>query len=210
MLDTKVNPFAVTEAQKLTKKYGLKLLSSGLLYRYVSYKLLLKNRIKNRNAYLKSITKSITLKKLNSTKLYDPVVTENTSVIAKSKKIRILLKKFQKKFAQQKLVCIEGRDIGSVICPNADVKFFFKCSLDIRAKRRLNDFKKANKKITLKDVKKALKKRDLIDTKRKNSPLRIPDGAVIVDTSKLNKKQMFGKISRIVKDKLILKYGRNY
>ena len=144
-----------TGARMISEKYGLKLLSSGLLYRYVSYKLLLKNRIKNQNAYLKSITKNITLKKLNSTKLYDTVVTVNTSVIAKSKKIRILLKKFQKKFAQQKLVCIEGRDIGSVICPNADVKFFFKCSLDIRAKRRLNDFKKANKKITLKDVKKA-------------------------------------------------------
>jgi len=199
-----------TGARMISKKYGLKLLSSGLLYRYVSYKLLLKNRIKNQNAYLKSITKNITLKKLNNTKLYDPVVTEYAAVIAKSKKIRILLKKFQKKFAQQKLVCIEGRDIGSVICPNADVKFFFKCSLDVKAKRRLNDFKKANKKITLKDVKKALKKRDLIDTKRKNSPLRLPRSAYIVDTSKIDKKQMLNILSRVIDKKLLVKYGRNY
>ena len=199
-----------TGAQMISKKYGLKLLSSGLLYRYVSYKLLLKTKIKNKNLYLQSITKNITLKKLKNKKLYDPVVTEYAAVIAKSKKIRNLLKKFQKEFAKKKLVCIEGRDIGSVICPNADIKFFFKCSLNVKAKRRLGDFKKANKKITLKDVKKALKKRDLTDTKRKNSPLRLPLSAYIVDTSKIDKKQMLNKLSRIIDKKLLIKYGRNY
>ena len=97
-----------------------------------------------------------------------------------------------------------------ILFPKADIKFFFKCSLKIAAKRRFKEFKKNKKKIKLKEVEKSIRLRNLLDTKRKNSPLRIPDGAVIVDTSKLNKKQMFGKISRIVKDKLILKYGRNY
>ena len=87
-------------------------------------------------------------------------------------------------------MCIEGRDIGNVICPDADIKFFFKCSLNVKATRRFKELKKTNKKITLTEVKKALKKRDLIDTKRKISPLRLPLSAYIVDTSKLSKKQI--------------------
>ena len=199
-----------TGARLISKKYGLKFLSSGLLYRYVSYKLLSENKIKNKKKYLKSITRKITANKLKNNKLFAPQVTNFTSIIAKSKNIRNLLKKYQKNFAKNRLVCIEGRDIGSTICPNADVKFFFKCSLNVKAKRRMHEFKKINKKITFKEVKKALRKRDLIDTKRKNSPLRLPLSAYIVNTSKLNKKQVLSKLSKIIEEKLIKKYGRNY
>ena len=97
-----------------------------------------------------------------------------------------------------------------ILFPNADVKIFFKCSLKIAAKRRFKEFQKTNKKVTLKEVEKAIKLRNLNDTKRKNSPLRIPKGAVVVDTTKLNKKQMFSTISEIIEKKLYLKYGRNY
>ena len=198
-----------TGAKLISKKYGLNFLSSGLLYRYISYKLLSK-KIRNKSTYLKSITKSITPNKLRNNKLFHPKVTEQAAIIAKSKNIRNLLKKYQRKFAKKRLVCIEGRDIGTVICPKADIKIFFKCSLNVKAKRRLNDFKKINKKITLREVKKALKKRDLIDTKRKNSPLRLPLSAYIVDTSKIDKKQMLKKLSGIIDKKLLTKYGRNY
>ena len=75
---------------------------------------------------------------------------------------------------------------------------------------RFKEFQKTNKKVTLKEVEKAIKLRNLNDTKRKNSPLRIPNGAVVVDTSKLNKKEMFRKVSRIVEKELYLKYGRKY
>jgi len=97
-----------------------------------------------------------------------------------------------------------------ILFPNADVKIFFKCSLKVAAKRRFKEYKKTNNKLTLKEVEKAIKLRNLNDTKRKNSPLRIPKGAVVVDTTKLSKKEMFGKISKIVEEKLFLKYGRNY
>ena len=199
-----------TGAKMISKKYGLNFLSSGLLYRYVSYKLSSKKKIRNKSIYLKTITKNITPNKLKNNKLFHPKITQQTAIIAKSKNIRNLLKNYQRKFAKKRLVCIEGRDIGTVICPKADIKIFFKCSLNVKAKRRLNEFKKINKKITLQEVKKALKKRDLIDTKRKNSPLRLPLSAYIVDTSKLDKKRMLGKLSRIIERKLLDKYGRNY
>ena len=199
-----------TAAKLLSKKYNLKFLSSGLLYRYISYKLIVKRNILNKNAYVKKISEKITLKKLKNKKLFNQDVTQNAYEIAKSKKIRFLLKKFQKNFSKQNHVCIEGRDIGSVICPNADIKFFFKCNLEARSKRRWKEYKKNNSKISLKEVKKALKLRDYADTNRKHSPLRVSKDSIVIDTSKLSKKQMLNKISNVVEKKLFLKYGRNF
>ena len=199
-----------TAAKLLSKKYNLKFLSSGLLYRYISYKLIVKRNIPNKNVYVKKISENITLKKLKNKKLFNQDVTQNAYEIAKSKKIRFLLKKFQKNFSKQNHVCIEGRDIGSVICPNADIKFFFKCNLEVRSRRRWKEYKKNNSKISLKEVKKALKLRDYADTNRKHSPLRVSKDSIVIDTSKLNIKQTLSKISKIVEKKLLLKYGRNF
>ena len=199
-----------TSAKFISRKYNLHFLSSGLLYRYMAYKLLLKNKISNKNVYINKISKNITLRKLKNRKLFHQNIDRYTSEIAKSKKIRMLLKKFQKNFAKQNQVCIEGRDIGSVICPNADIKLFFKCNLKVRAKRRWNEYKKNNSKITLSEVKKALKIRDYSDINRKHSPLRVTKDSIVIDTSKLSKKQMLSKISNIVQKKLLLKYGRNF
>ena len=199
-----------TGAKMIARKYNLKFLSSGLLYRYISYKLIVKRNILNKNAYVKKISEKITLKKLKNKKLFNQDVTQNAYEIAKSKKIRFLLKKFQKNFSKQNHVCIEGRDIGSVICPNADIKFFFKCNLEARSKRRWKEYKKNNSKISLKEVKKALKLRDYADTNRKHSPLRVSKDSIVIDTSKLNIKQTLSKISKIVEKKLLLKYGRNF
>jgi len=198
-----------TASKYLSKQYGLHLLTSGLLYRMVAYKLLASKKTVNDTSFLKKITKNINSKLLNNAKLYSPKVTAYTSKIAKIKKVRLLLKNYQKKFAKKRLVVIEGRDIG-VLFPKSDIKIFFKCSLKIAAKRRFKEFRKRNKNITLKDVKKDLRSRNLADTKRKNSPLRVPKGAIIISTSRLNKKQMFKKVSKIVEKKLKLKYGRNY
>ena len=198
-----------TASKYLSKQYGLHLLTSGLLYRMVAYKLLASKKTVNDTSFLKKITKNINSKLLNNAKLYSPKVTAYTSKIAKIKKVRLLLKNYQKKFAKKRLVVIEGRDIG-VLFPKSDIKIFFKCSLKIAAKRRFKEFRKTDKNITLKDVKRDLRSRNLTDTKRKNSPLRVPKGAIIISTSRLNKKQMFKKISKIVEKKLKLKYGRNY
>lgn len=199
-----------TAAKLISKKYGLNFLSSGLLYRYFSFKLLRNKKLQNKTSYLKKISKNITLKKLKNRKLFKYDVTQYAAKIAKSKKIRMLLRKYQKDFAKQNLVCIEGRDIGSVICPKADIKLFFKCNLNVRAKRRWGEFRKINPKITLKDVKKSLKLRDYSDIYRKHSPLRVQKDSIVIDTSKLNKKQTLNRISKIVEKRLLLKYGRNY
>ena len=199
-----------TAAKLISRKYNLHFLSSGLLYRYISFKLLSQKKLVNRELYIKTISKNISPNKLKNKKLFNEDVTRYASEIAKSKKIRILLRKYQKNFSKRNHVCIEGRDIGSKICPNADIKLFFKCSLNVRAKRRWSEYKKNNPKITLLKVKKALKIRDYSDTNRKHSPLRVSKDSIVIDTSKLNKKQTLSRISKIVEKRLLLKYGRNY
>ena len=198
-----------TVTKYISKKYGLNYLTSGLLYRFVSMKLLSSAKTIRDISFLKKITKNINSKFLKNPKLYSPEVTEYTSQVAKVKKVRQLVRGYQKNFASKKHAILEGRDMGFLF-PNADIKFFFKCSSKVAAKRRYKEFKKANKNMTLNEVEKSIRLRDHIDSTRKFSPLRISRGAVIVDTTKLNKKQMFSKVSKIIETKLLLKYGRNY
>ena len=196
-----------TGSKIISKAFKFKLLTSGELYRYVAYRIIKdKKKISNKN-YLKNITKNITIKKLKNKKLYDPKVSSYVSTIAKIKFIRNLLKGFQKKFSKNKKFIIEGRDIASKILPDADLKLFFTCSIKEKARRRFKEFKKLNKKMTLKEVEKALKRRDFMDKNRKESPLLFVKGAVLVDTTKINVKQMKGKLISIVKKAINKKYG---
>jgi len=197
-----------TGAKIISKKHGLQFLSSGLLYRYASFQLL-KHKPKNKIIFLKKCFKGLSLKKLDNKNLHSPEISAYTSVIAKEQKIRTILKSFQKQFAKKyNKVCIEGRDIGTVILPYADIKFFFKCSLIVASKRRFKELRKNNKSIELSDVKKAMRIRDNLDKKRKNSPLIQAKNAVIVQTDKLkNITGMVKKMSETVEKKIKEKYG---
>ena len=92
-----------TASKYLSKKFGLSLLTSGLLYRYVAYKLLASGKMSTDISFLKKIIQNINSKLLKNSKLYSPNITEFTSKIAKIKKVRQMLKKYQKNFAVKKL-----------------------------------------------------------------------------------------------------------
>ncbi len=196
-----------TGAKMIAKKYNLKFLSSGLLYRYASY-LILRENPKNKISFLKKKFNYLNYKKLSRINLSSPKISEYSAVIAKMNEVRKILKKFQIKFSKKnKKCCIEGRDISTKILPKSDVKFFFKCNLDIASKRRYKELKKNNSSIKIKDVKKALRIRNILDTKRKNSPLLKHIDSVEIDTGKLDKKAMLAKMSKYVERKIKIKYG---
>jgi len=196
-----------TGAKMISKKYKLKFLSSGLLYRYASF-LLIKHKPKNKINFLRKNFKKLNYKKLNKINLHTPEISKQSAIIAKIYKVRKILKNFQINFAKKyKNCCIEGRDISTKILPNSDVKFFFKCNLNTAAFRRYKELKKINNKIKIKEVKKALRIRNNHDIKRKSSPLLKHRDAIEIDTGKLNKKAMVKKMSKYV-DKIIkIKYG---
>ena len=196
-----------TGAKLIAIKYKLKFLSSGLLYRYAAF-IILKNRPKNKIKYLKIKFRNLDLKNLKSVSLQTPKVSEFSAEIAKIKKIRQILKKYQIDFSNRyKNCCIEGRDISTNILPRSDVKFFFICNLNLAARRRYKELKKINPKIDLKGVKKALRVRNSLDKKRKNSPLLKHRDSVVIDTGKLNKQAMLVKMTKTVEKILKNKYG---
>ena len=196
-----------TGAQMIAKKFNLKFLSSGLLYRYASY-LILKYKPKNKISFINNKFKKLNYSKLTRIDLHDPIISKYSSIIAKNNKVRNILKKFQIRFAAKyKNCCIEGRDISTKILPYSDVKFFFICNLNIAAKRRYKELKKFDTSIKLYDVKKALRIRNLSDIKRKHSPLLKHRNSIEIDTGKLKQKAMLIKMTKNVNKILRKKYG---
>ena len=199
-------------AKLISKKYKLNLLNSGLCYRFASF-LILKNNPKNKISFLKKKFKNLNYKHFEYLNLHTQKISDYTALIAKQKKIRQIIKNFQKKFARKyKKIAIEGRDTASKILnknPRYDVAFFFKCNLNIAAHRRWKDLKTLNKQITFREVKKSLKKRNSLDMKRRFSPLIRAKDSIIIRTDVLSKKAMITKMSKEIEKKLILKYGRN-
>ena len=189
-----------TGAKLIAKKYNLKFLSSGMLYRYASY-LIIKNKPKNQISLLQKEFKKISLKKLNRLELNTQLISDHTSKIAKVKKIRSILKSFQISFSKKYNNCIiEGRDISTEIIPSSNVKFYFICDLENASKRRYQDLKKKNHKVKLSDVKKSIKLRNLRDKNRKHSPLLKHRDALEIHTGKLNRKKMVEKMSKHIED----------
>jgi len=185
-----------TGAKMISKKYGLRFLSSGLLYRYAAY-LLLNKKYKNKFFLLKRKFKDLNYKKLEEFNLHTQEISFVSAKIAKIEKVRQILKKYQLSFAKRyKNCCIEGRDISTKILPNSKVKFFFICDLNIASLRRFKELKKNNPSIKLKDVKKSLRIRNISDSKRKNSPLLKHRDSIVIDTGKLNKQAMLKKMSK--------------
>ena len=195
-----------TGAKMISKKYNLKFLSSGLLYRYASF-LILKNKPKNEIYFLQKKFRNLKYKSLEKINLHTQKISETSAKIAKKNKIRQILKKYQLSFAKKnKNCCIEGRDISTKILPKSDIKFFFICNLNTASIRRYRELKKSNSTIKLKDVKKALRIRNISDIKRKNSPLLKHRDSVVIDTGKLNKQAMLIKMSKSIDEILKKKY----
>ena len=135
-----------TGSRLIAKKFGLELLSSGLLYRYCAYKLLKKNKVRNKKIFLKKIVKRITNKKLKNKNLYNPDVTVYASTIAKIKFVRDLLRSFQKNFARsgkcileiavfksiRPCLCKTAFGIYSIICPKPTSRLALTTLLNVR------------------------------------------------------------------------------
>ena len=187
-----------TGAKMISKKYNLKFLSSGLLYRYAGY-LIIKYNPKYKVNFLRKKFKNLNYKKLEKINLHTQEISKISAQIAKINKIRNVLKKYQLDFVKRnKNCCIEGRDISTKILPKSKVKFFFICNLKTASKRRFKELRKKSPKLKLQEVKKAIRIRNISDTKRKNSPILKHRDSVVIDTGKLNKQAMLKKMSKHV------------
>jgi len=197
-------------AKLISKKYKLFCMNSGLLFRYAS-RLIIKRKPKKIIPFLRKKFRNLNYKHITHLNLHSQEISNHVVFLAKQKKVRQIIRIFQKKIIKQhRQICCEGRDQASTILrksPRYDVAFYFKCNLNTASLRRWRDLKK---KIPLKEVKKSLRIRTLLDKKRRHNPLKKVADAVLIRTDILNKKAMVAKMSKEIDKKLLLRYGRNF
>ena len=205
-IDSPAAAGAGTQAKLISKHYNLLQLDTGRIYRYIA-KIKITEPKKFNFKYLKNKINNLKISSLNNKKLLSNEVATIASLIAKDKKIRRLVYAFQvkcaynppKKYAGS---CLDGRDICSVIVPDADVKLFITASLNTRALRRYRELKAKNKNISYQEVLKSVKKRDKSDTNRKISPLKKTKDSILLNTTNLSIRRCFLKIKKIIDRKI--------
>ena len=129
-------------------------------------------------------------------------VSEYVSLVAEISEIRKFVVKIQKSFKNKNGLVMDGRDIGSVVFPNADLKLFLKASEQVRAKRRYDELINEGYTVEYKDILENIINRDSKDTKRKDSPLIIAKDAVVIDNSELSINDQLDIIIKLIDSKL--------
>ena len=205
-IDSPAAAGAGTQAKLISKHYNLFYLDTGKIYRYIGN---LKLKFGNKFSYnlVEHKINTLNLKKLKNKSLLTNEVALLASKIAKEKKIRSIVHKFQQKCAynppkKYKGSVLDGRDIITVQVKDAMFKFYITANIKTRAKRRFNEYKELNKKITYNEVLKSLRKRDKSDKERKYGPLKKTKDSILINTTKLSKKACFKKLKSIIDKKI--------
>ena len=208
-----------TLAFSLAKKLNWNVLDSGLIYRLIGY-LFLKEGIDTSKKIISYINKSkiqlitnlnagICEIELNDKVLGKELRNENiaskASELAKEKEIRNAIIKIQRNaYDPEKGLIADGRDMGTIIFPEAVLKVFLQASPEVRAERRANQLKEKGMSVIMHDLLKQIQQRDQEDINRKISPLKPADDSLVIDTSKLSIKEVEEKVMENFK-----KYDRN-
>ena len=205
-IDSPAAAGAGTQAKLIAKNYNLFYLDTGKIYRFLG-KLKLDNEKRFSYSLIKSKINKLRLKYLKNKSLLSNEVALSASKIAKDKKIRDIVHKFQQKCAYNppkkfRGSVLDGRDIITVQVKDAMFKFYITANLEVRVRRRFYEYKKLNKKITYMEVFKTLKNRDKSDKNRKYGPLKKTKDSILINTTKLSKKACFKKIKAIMDKKL--------
>ena len=205
-IDSPAAAGAGTQAKLISKHYNLFYLDTGKIYRYIG-NLKLKFGTKFSYNLVEHRINTLNFKKLKNKSLLSNEVALSASKIAKKKKIRSIVHKFQQKCAynppkKYRGSVLDGRDIITVQVKDAMFKFFITANIKTRAKRRFDEYKELNKKITYNEVLKSLRKRDKSDKERKYGPLKKTKDSILINTTKLSKKACFKKIKSIMDKKI--------
>jgi len=190
----------------LADKLSYSFLDTGIMYRAVTYLVEEINMSpENASSYFKNTQISISLSNLRNQifykntditdKLFTDKIDSKVSDYSKIKLVRENLVLQQKKISEGTNIVMVGRDIGTKVLPNSDLKIYLDASLEIRAQRRVKD----QDELTLEEVKKSLESRDVIDKSRDNSPLIIDKNAYVINTDKLDILEVVDQIISIYK-----------
>lgn len=188
-----------TVAKKIAEKLNIIYIDTGAMYRAITLKLkdidkkIYEEACNNTN--IEFINNKIFLDgKDVSSQIRSEEISKLTSDISKIDFVRKKLVSIQKEIAAKNSVVMEGRDITTVVLPDADYKFYLSASPEIRAKRRTLQLKEKGLNADYKEILRDIKKRDNNDIKRENSPLKVADDAIVIDSSNLTADESIEKI----------------
>jgi cytidylate kinase len=209
-----------TIAKLVAAHYKYTYIDSGSIYRAITFlanenKLLnskeinvnfLINLLENNSISFFNNSKNQNIITLNDVDIEDEIrtsiISNHVSRVAQIDRIRNYVFEIQKKISKDKSIVMDGRDIGSVVFPDADVKFYIDASLKVRAKRRWNDLILNEKNISLNDVTNDLFNRDKIDLNRKISPLVVPQDSIKINTDNFTIDQVVHKMIKLIDKKI--------
>ena len=200
-----------TIAKLIAEDLELVYLDTGAMYRLVTLKALNDAILGNSDKIIKMLDNlNIDIKENGfylddidvSEEIRKPVVSENVSDIAAIREVREKMVDLQRKFSESKNVILDGRDIGTVVFPNADVKIFLVADAKERANRRYKELVAKGENVRIEEIYENILKRDEIDSTRKESPLKKADNAIEVDTTSKNIEEVKNEILNIVRKKI--------
>ena len=176
-----------TLGKKLAAHYGLRHLDSGLLYRAVAKAVLDSGAKSDDRQTAATLAKSLELAHLDEAALKTPKVGEAASIISAFSEVRAALVTFQREFAAKTPgAVLDGRDIGTVICPHADVKIYVTAAPGVRARRRTAEYRAQGRQIDESTVLADILARDARDTQRAIAPLKQAQDAHLLDTTNMD------------------------
>tara|TARA_Y100000739_G_scaffold218320_1_gene215616 strand:- start:4815 stop:5504 length:690 start_codon:yes stop_codon:yes gene_type:complete len=208
-------------AKRLAKSLGYIYINSGSMYRAVTFYAIENNLLElvdlNIDKFIKKLKENKIHFKNNENKFISEIylnqknienetkslkVSQKVSLIAAVPKIRKEMVKLQRNIDRSKGVVMDGRDIGSVVFPDADIKLFLTASPIVRAKRRFKEMIKSGEKVQMDDVLNNILHRDKLDSTRPDSPLTIEKDAIVIDNSDLSIEDQYFEILSIIHQKI--------
>ena len=177
-----------TIAKKLAEYFNLSYLDTGILYRAVALQLLTKGMNEKDSQSAEKVARQVSIASIDHTGIRTQAVSDLASKIAAIPGVRQELLDRQRRFAQnpdpgKDGAILDGRDIGTVVCPHADFKIFIIADLEIRAKRRWKELLQSDPTVIYCEVLEEMRSRDERDTNRKDAPLAVTSGALVINTS---------------------------
>lgn len=205
-----------TIANLVAEKFGFLNVDTGAMYRSVTLAMLRQNIGIEEEEKIEKLLSEITIELkeengkeivlLNGEDVSEAIRTKEVNAfISGVSALRIVRNKMlelQRKIAEGQEVVMEGRDIGSTVFPNADVKIYLDATVEERANRRLRQNKEKGIEMSYEEVLESVKKRDLIDSTREVSPLRKADDAILIDCTLLSQDELSNKVYEIIEEKL--------
>ena len=177
-----------TIAKKLAEYFNLSYLDTGILYRAVALQMLNKGMNEKDSQSAEKAARQVSIASIDHTEIRTRAVSDLASKIATISGVREELLDRQRRFAQnpdpgKDGAILDGRDIGTVVCPHADFKIFIMADLEIRAKRRWKELLQSDPTVIYCELLEEMRSRDERDTNRKDAPLAVTSDALVIDTS---------------------------